>query len=125
MSATTDMVWFLNQQTAITAYVDDRIEHAPLGQGQDIPAITYQLISTPRGYAQNERSGVAQPRIQLDVWSDDDVEAGAIAALIVVALDKWRAQFGGGATVEGPRDGYEADTGLYRQMLDVTLDYTE
>lgn len=125
MSALTDLVWWLKSQAAVTALVSTRITPMPLPQGSTLPAITYWLISTPREYVQTGRAGLARARVQIDVWASTYLEAQTVAEAVVTAFDGWHDTLGNVAFVEGPRDGYETDTKLYRKLLDVTIHYEE
>lgn len=112
---------------ALSGLVGERIHALHLPQGPILPAVTYQRISTPRVYSQDGYSGLAHPRWQFDAWAESydmayDVAEALVSAVNDMASDDLDIY---AATVENQSDGYEPDTGLYRQSVDAIIYHGE
>ncbi|HYI67133.1 MAG TPA: DUF3168 domain-containing protein [Candidatus Limnocylindrales bacterium] len=99
--------------------VGDRVMPKTRDPSLEYPLIVYHRISGPRRYSQDGDTGLQSPRYQFDVWAKDPDTADAVAdALIEVVSGR---TFGGVTftTVLDDRDDHEADTGLYRRIVDL------
>ena len=70
----------------VAAVFGDRIELAPLGQDETLPAMTYQVISRPS----DDHVGIAWMRIQLTLFAETQTEIVAGAKAVRRALSKYR-----------------------------------
>ena len=85
-----------------------------------LPAISYQRISNTE---QNGTSTLRETRYQVDCWDDGYEGVQALADAVKSALEEW-ADTDQSPSVKmcrviGELDDYEADTGLYRDSIDV------
>lgn len=102
---------------ALTALVGDRIHpHVPPA-GEAVPYVTYQRVSWPHEYTQND-TATARPRYLVSCWSKRQLEAEAVALAV-------RRAFRGAGFVDDGSDTYEPDTKLYGVRLYVTMQTTE
>ena len=86
----------LVNNTSITDVVSTRIYPMVRNQEDDLPAITYQIISGVRSYDLTGPNGLVEGRIQINCFADDPLEAGELAAVVRAALNGHR---GGAAGV--------------------------
>jgi hypothetical protein len=86
----------LVNNTSITDLVSTRIYPMVRNQEDDLPAITYQVISGVRSYDLTGPNGLVEGRIQVNCFADDPLEAGELAAGVRAALNGHR---GGAAGV--------------------------
>lgn len=130
MSFETGLVTYLEAQVPL---VSNRIYPAPLPQGATLPAITYFRATPGAGGAEYSHSGssnLIHPRYQIDVWGPSVAEVRDVAAQVVSALSGTSGAFGGktaqASFMNSPgQDFYEADTKLYRRMLEFEIWHAE
>jgi hypothetical protein len=107
----------------------DRVYPHRLPRDATLPALTYSRVDTVRPRSHSGPSGLPTPRIQLDVWANDPDSADAIAEALRIRLDGYRGQMGdvpvGSVELVGDSDADDAETGLYRRILDVAITHEE
>ena len=121
---------YLSADAGITALVGSRIYALMLPQGVTYPAITYQRVSGPREYAMGGPAGVANPRFQIDIYSDTGyLAAKQVAGAVRSALSGYSGAMGGETAqtviLSDERDIFEDDTGLWRVSTDYTIWHDE
>ena len=129
MSLEADMRTYLLAQAGVAALVGTRIR--PFGkrlQRDDLPAITYQLVSGPTTHYSHQGASDYEVSYQLDCWAGTADEAIAVAAELQTALDGYRGTWGdhriGSTFLSTVLDDYEADTGLYRRLRQADIHYS-
>lgn len=112
----------------LAALVGNRVYPQTIRQGDALPAISYQRVSTTRPSAMGQDIGIARSRFHIDVWARDFDEGKAIATQLLAALQRYR----GTGTVEilvvfslEEIDLYESETEIYHQALDFEINYRE
>ncbi len=60
----------------------------------DFPYITWQIIDNIHVHNQGGASGLANPRLQTDIWSATEYEAARIMDILRKALDMFRGPMG-------------------------------
>ena len=139
MSLETALVYHLKNDAGVAAAVGARVFPMFAPEGTDFPYLVFNRISTARSGHQAAASGLAEARIQIDVWDDDPLTADTTADAVRDALDgyQWSTMGGGGqtcdihrvslegqrTTFEPPREGEE--DGTYGQQLDFWFAYEE
>lgn len=89
--------YYLENYSALAALVSSRIYPMRLPQTVDLPAITYQDISTAYTQAHNEPSALPRPRFQFTIYAGTVISANAVAEALKAALDGYRGNMGTGA----------------------------
>jgi hypothetical protein len=112
----------LKGHTGLTALIGTRVFEGGIPQGETLPCVTYNRISTPR-YNTHDTSGatgLASPRFQFDAWAATYTSARAISDQIRSALNGYKGAVTVGtgsitiqaALVEDERVNHSPDTGL-------------
>lgn len=86
--------WLLDQ-TELTDELGAKMY--PLGEvpeGTDEPYLTWQLIDRPHVHNQGGASGLANPRIQFDIWAESEYDAARIMDILILLLDTFRGTMG-------------------------------
>lgn len=118
----------------LAASVGTRIYPMRLPEQFTAPAVTYQRILTNRPHSHDETtSGVANPRLQIDVWSFDYLSAKNTNTLVKNALKGFKGAFTVGAEniridgvlLAGERDFIQPEQDLYRISSEYSLWYGE
>jgi hypothetical protein len=97
--------------TDVAALVGDRIYPGVLPAHPILPAVTYQLISSPRDQTQSGPAFV-RPRFRWNCFAltyDESVEVAIAVARASRAFHAW---------VDAEADQHELDTGLFRRRLE-------
>lgn len=120
---------YLQTRPGLTALVGNRVYPRRRPSGAVFPLITYTRIDTRRGQSHTGPDGLAEPRIQFDIWAADPDTADAVAEQLRLALNGYRGQMGdvevGSAFVVGEHDDDEPELGFYRRVLDVQIQHAE
>ncbi len=120
----------------VAELVGERIGPVRGATSRALPYITYQIISQSRDYHLGGPSGHLVANVQIDVWSNDAVEADTLAAAVRRAFDGFYGVMGDqavnvkGATVTGPSTDFEVPVdgsqgGTFRVTLEVQVGYIE
>lgn len=81
--------------TGLTDLVGTRISPAPLVLGQDLPAVTFQLISRNAQISHDDAGGLWRNRFQIDAWGDSALDAINVFAQVTAALNGYIGTVGG------------------------------
>lgn len=130
MTAETAMRKYLLAVPAVAGLVGDRIGPIPLPQAPELPAITFQRISTPRQLRLAGPSGLAAARVQLDIWAQSHSQAREVFEAVRLNADGQSALVEGFEVQKfgvegGPRDFYEHETKLHRVSTDLVIYHVE
>lgn len=121
----------LTAATAVAALVSSRVYPLRAPDGVAAPFIVYQRISGVRWRTLSGACGIAQPRIQIDVYAATYAGAKALASAVRVALDGYRGIVAGvrigGITLETDQDLLEDDIDpvLHRVTMDFMVTHDE
>ena len=107
----------------LTALVGTRIYYGPIPQGETLPCVTYQRVSTPR-ILTHQSSGatgdLAHPRFQFNSWATTALSAKAIIDQVRAGLHGQTGVIGAGAITVTIRAALVEDEG-YEHFPDVRL----
>lgn len=113
---------------SVIALVGAKIFPLAIPQDQDVPAITYQRISSPRTLTLDKESD-DEPRIQIVAWAKTYGEAKDIAIAVNASLDMFIGKLGDQIKAvvfrADHRDDYEPETGRYRADVDFIVQHTK
>lgn len=128
MSAEKAIHHILTNTLGVTNIVGDRVYPKTLPQPPILPAIIYTRVSGPRISSLQGASGLAHPRFQIDVFSEDYVEAKNLVRQVQLALEGRRGTFNGvdvqGVLFEGDRDmNDDVEGSLVTDQHRVTMDF--
>lgn len=120
--------------TDAVAAADIYIEVAD--SGATVPYITIAQISTDHEHHMGGASGLAQARMQIDVWADSETNRNTVSEALRDAFDGYSGTMGDDSvnvrsvflaeeaeTYEPPTDG--SQQGVYRNRMDFTIWYVE
>lgn len=120
MSVQSDIV------TRLSSAVGGRVFPHVMPKGTQLPAVVYSMTSLPGDLVMTGQTPFhPNTRAQVDVWANDYDEAIAKAKQVRALLAG--VTFGDvkACSVYNQMEQYEDDTGLYRFMLEVIMDYAE
>ena len=116
---------FITTYPAMNELIGTRMYPRVLPQTPTTPALVYNKISNPREYSQSGDSGLEHPRYQFDCWADDPDTAEQVGEILIERLSGYAGPMGnmtvGAAFIENDEDGYDAETGLYRVMVEAQM----
>lgn len=119
---------YLDNHAGLSREVDSRIYPLLLPQRAEMPAVTYQRVSTPRLH-EFEASFFPHPRFQFNCWAGSFPRARDVAEQVVAALDIYSGAMGDYTVevsiVEDERDIYEPVTKLWRSLVEAVIWYEE
>jgi len=130
MAIEADLRTHLVNDSTVNGIVGDRVYPLRLSQGYTLPAISYQRISGDRAKDISGSIGHAQPRIQVDCWTNSYSDLKDLAEAVRKALDRFQGDLGGGSYVqhvslEGETETYEEETEIQRNSLDFVIYHSE
>lgn len=131
MAIEADLRQHLINDTDVNNIVDSRIYPLRLPQGFELPAISYQRVSGDRAKdITNGSIGHAQPRIQVDCWTENYGKLKDLAEAVQLALDGFQGKLGGGdyvqhVSMESETESYEDETEILRISLDFVIYHNE
>lgn len=130
MSLETDLVAYLNGQSAITNLVEDRIMPWPQDQNPTFPLLTYfRVTGSVVNSLTSGSSGLIFTELQFDCWSRRRIETWDLADAVKSVLLGFKGTMG--STPVGPilfrdeRDFYEDEDEVVRRMLRLAIWYCE
>lgn len=114
---------FLISDTAVNALIGERLHPRVLPDKAQLPAVVYRTITNEAGFAHDGAVPLRHPRVQLDCYSRNSLEAEAVSESLTAALVGYRGPMGAlaytaGWNLEDATDIYEEETGLYRVSMD-------
>lgn len=125
------LYFLLVHDASLSAFVGNRVYPLVAPNYVETPYIAYKRVSGPRWRSISGPSGVAQPRIQIDVYDLTYAGAKATAKAVRKALDGYRGVIGGivigGITVSSDHDMIEDTVSpmLYRVNIDIIVTHQE
>lgn len=129
MNIETAIYTHLSGDPALAALVGKRIDYGQLPQKQPLPAITYFRVSTVfTKHRGGSRPTHARPRFQFNLWGDSEPQVLQVRPALLNAMGTLNLAEGlrvDVALAQDERDGYEAETGRYRSILDYYIWHTE
>lgn len=84
----------LLEDAGLTALVSDRIAWLDRPQGDALPALILQLITSGRSYTFKGATRLAGDRVQFDCWGRSYLEARALACSVIAAVEPEATQGG-------------------------------
>lgn len=119
----------LQTRPGLTALIGDRVYPRRMPRAATFPLVLYTRVGTRRGLSHSGPDGLAEPRIQFDVWARDPDLADAVAEQLRLALHGYRGQMGdtevGSVAIVGDVDGDDPESGLFRRILDAQIQHAE
>ena len=86
--------WLL-AQTELTDELSTRIyPQGEVPQEATKPYLVWQLIDRPHVHNQGGSSNLANPRIQFDIWDDNEYDPARIMDILISLLDTFRGTMG-------------------------------
>jgi hypothetical protein len=111
MSAETELVAVLTNDSAVAEIVADRVSARP-AQEVGLPCVTYHRAAAGAVYSQSGHSGLTFPTLYVSAWAQTYKGAKALGAAVKAALP-------GGWFVETENDDMDVATGDHRLLLTV------
>jgi len=99
-------------------------------QNVTLPAVTYELISDPRGNTHQGPDGTVEARYQVTAWSQSYQQAKTLSLQVKNALQGYRGPMGTGVAVAsifaaGGRDLFDDDLRIFYVASDFFINYKE
>jgi hypothetical protein len=106
-----------------------RVYPVTLPQNITYPAIVFTRISGARTYSMDGPSGLASPRVQIDIYGNSVLEAMDLADRVRCTLNGLKETIGGieilGTFLDTDRDDYNDTTETYRIIQDYIIHHKE
>lgn len=119
----------MSLESLVTAMLEplceSRVYRLTLPPAAQLPAISYQRISTVRGYAHDGDDQLPVVRLQLDCWAADPDEADALVDSVVATFTGYSDDTLQRVQVEEDREMDEPDSSAYRRTVDLLVAYAE
>lgn len=115
MDVERELVKHLMADEKLKRIIGHRLFPLAIPQHEDVPAIVYQRISTPRTLGLTEE-GASNPRFQFSAYAEDYAEVRQMAMYLKESLDYFRGKI---AVLQADaRENFEHETGRYRADVD-------
>ncbi len=128
-SASAAVVARLNEFTALTSLVSDRIYRYRALDLQAQPYIVVYVITDTKNHAMGADINPAEARIQVTVFSSDGPICDQVAAQVHAALNRWSGTINGTVVQSifhvNETESYEVDTDYYQKNIDYRVFYEE
>lgn len=118
----------MRSDSGISTLVSTRIYPLTIPQDAELPAITYQEVSSVPEHVMGSDSTVWQSRIQINVWDEDYSDCKSITDAVRILMQDFTGTFGGGSGVtvsrifwEDEMDMYEQGEKLYYTVIDIII----
>lgn len=112
----------------LAALISDRIYPTFLPQGCQLPAVTYQVISSVPEYS-HDGEGLIETRIQVSCWANTAITSWRIAKQVKSILSAYTGVAAGediGSTFLANRtDLFESDTNTFQVAMDFLITHKE
>jgi hypothetical protein len=110
--------------------IGGRIYPKTMPQNVTLPAVTYELISDPRGNTHQGPDGTVEARYQVTTWSQSYQQAKTLSLQVKNALQGYRGPMGTGVAVAsifaaGGRDLFDDDLRIHYVASDFFINYKE
>ena len=103
----------------------NRFYRAELPQDAQLPAGTYQRISTTRGYTHGGDDHLPSIRMQVDCWGADPDSADDVAAAVTLATSGYSDDEFQMIEVLDDSAFHEPSVPIYRRSIDLRISYAE
>ena len=128
----TGIATYLEGYAGLVALIGDRVFPTRIPQGETIPCLTFQRISTPR-ILTHDTSGatgdLTSPRFQFDAWATTGKVAKSITDQVRAALNGKKGVIGGvtirAALAQDEAPDYIPEAKLHRSRSDYIIWYEE
>lgn len=115
---------YLDNYAGLSMEIDNRLYPLLLPQKVELPAVTYQRISTVR-LLEFEQSFMPHPRFQFSCWAEDFERAKDVAEQVRLALDVYIGSMGSetvrASIIDGERDMYDPATGIWNSIIEAVI----
>jgi hypothetical protein len=119
MSLESDFYSVLSSASGLTTLVSDRIVPSHAGDGTSAPYVVYTTIFGEAIYSLSGAGEMSRVRMQVDCYAEDPDTAMAIALAVIDAVPETGALC---RAAHSNQDlGMEADTRLYRRMVEMSI----
>ena len=116
----------LQASTSVTALVGTRVRPLQLKQGETMPAVSYQRISTVRESEFGSDNGHATSRVQVTSWATTWASADGLKDAVRGALQRYNGSTDVGDTfVVGENHFQDPDYGVFGIALDFRFHHQE
>jgi hypothetical protein len=115
----------LSTFAGLTALVSTRIYPVIMPKGAIKPAVTYQLISSPREKAMGSDPGMVTARYQFTAWAEKNLAACNVIKQVRLALERYRTTGIEDCFIETEYDVFDEAAILHGRGLDVIVHHTE
>jgi hypothetical protein len=123
------IVTFLKSDAPLTAVIGSRVYPMRLPQGETLPAVTYQRISSPPRSSHDGASTLKNPRFQFKSWGETYADARTVADLLKAALDGYVGLMGTVAVqntiIMNDLDYNDPQTETYQGVVDAIIWHRE
>lgn len=124
--ASEGLVDLLKNNPELSAIVSGRVYPLALPDNSAYPAITFQLVDSPKVRSQSGSSGLSRPRYQFDCWAKTYAQIEQMNLALNNLLEGYRGSLGqdhssGGSFNELESDAFESETGLYHRIVDFRI----
>lgn len=120
---------YLSAHAGLSALIGDRVYPDEAPQGVEVPFIVRRLIDETRESGFGADIGVVRARHQLDVYARSHAERSSVKTQLRGALQRWCSPSTDPAVwdtfVENWQELREAETELYRGILDIIIHHSE
>ena len=123
---------FVLADPTVAGLIGPRWHPVTLPQGSAFPAVTYQRVSTSPTASHDGPCGLAELRLQVDIWGDVAGRWDTVAEVghaLRQALDGVRGAFGdiwvSRIALANEHDTFEPDVKLWRRMQDYRVYHQE
>lgn len=114
---------YLVSDSAVQALVGERVHTQTMPQGEVLPAITFQRVSTAAVNSRSDNS-FGQVRIQIDGWADNDSGTKALRTAIRAAMKGFVRDDGprvSGTRLRDARDLHDQEMRRWRVLMDYMI----
>lgn len=117
----------LSNHSGLTALVSTRIAPVRLKEGESLPAVTYQRITSQDHWAGGADAGVRSIRYQVSSWGANYDQARAVATQVRAALQRYSGTAAGvvvqGIFITSETDLYDDPPHAYHSAIDIEAHY--
>ena len=114
---------------AAATSVDSRVHPKKLPQNTSYPALTYEIVSDPRGHTHDGPDGRVEARVRVTAWSPSYADVAEATGEVKDALDGYLGAMGDvrvwSVRHTGGRDLYDSEVHVHHRPVDYLIQYTE
>lgn len=128
MSLESSLFTFVTGDPAVGPLIGSKMYPGKLPQKPEMPALTYNRISSGQDYElEGAEVGVRPARFDINCWDDGYEGMLALGAAVRASLSGYMGPMGADTVqailIEDEHDDYEADTQLWRRIIDFVIWY--